>query len=182
HKTQSETRRSTNSEIYEYIQTRWIFLKIKVSQPYTLSDPEFTFIEINHAHREAQKKIQKVYNISEVFGRPSNYKLNIAGKTTKDVATVVDFFDLVKPTGEEDAIAVVDKYYSHNLNKDNKLYKSKEFKKGLEQNSPEMLQNHLKYEHKPGQAQRFFEYGNEYSDDQLDYVLETMSGAIQHPV
>ncbi|CAG8802899.1 15235_t:CDS:2, partial [Gigaspora margarita] len=44
---------------------------------------------------------------------------------------VVNFFDLVKPTGEEDAIAVVDKYYSHNLNKDNKLYKSKEFKKEL---------------------------------------------------
>ncbi|RIB11970.1 hypothetical protein C2G38_2202061, partial [Gigaspora rosea] len=231
HKTQSETRCSTKSETREYIRTRWIsedFLpedlkSTKVSQPYTLSDPEFTFIEkflekreqrrlsrndllvmdtmeseifsnngslnsssavwrefglwtyfpkipdfnkcfhhhcrrlwskVNHAHREAQKKMQKVYNISEAFGQPSNYKLDVAEKTTRDVATgeefegyyhvfnpqcfrnsfdevVVDFFDLVKPTGEEDTIAVVDKYYSHNLNKDNKLHKSKEFKKGL---------------------------------------------------
>ncbi|CAG8545522.1 14346_t:CDS:2 [Ambispora leptoticha] len=119
-----------------------------------------------------------------------------------------------------------------------------------EQNPPETLQSLLKYEHKPGQAQRFLarmgknfrwpssmpeylrrhsfriiadiefefddevgfnfiffynaldrgeftghenewvtvhnqkvvEYGKEYSDDQLDYVLETMPGAIQHPV
>ncbi|RIB10419.1 hypothetical protein C2G38_2250790 [Gigaspora rosea] len=86
--------------------------------------------KVNHAHREAQKKMQEVYNISEAFGRPKNYKLDIAEKTTRDVATV-DFFDLVKPTSEEDTIAVVNKYYSHNLNKDNKLHRSKEFKKGL---------------------------------------------------
>ncbi|CAG8483391.1 8314_t:CDS:2 [Scutellospora calospora] len=117
-------------------------------------------------------------------------------------------------------------------------------------NPPETLQSLLKYEHKPGQAQRFLarmgknfrwpfsmpeylrrhafkkiadvefefddevgfnfiffynaldmgeftghenewvtvynqkvvEYGKEYSDDQLDYVLETMPGAIQLPV
>ena len=30
--------------------------------------------------------------------------------------------------------------------------------------------------------QKVVEYGKEYSDDQLDYVLETMPGAIQHPV
>ncbi|CAH1764829.1 6634_t:CDS:2 [Entrophospora sp. SA101] len=119
-----------------------------------------------------------------------------------------------------------------------------------EQNPPETLQSLLKYEHKPGQAQRFLarmgkdfrwpssmpeylrrhsfriiadvefefddevgfnfiffynaldrgeftghenewvtvynqkvvEYGKEYSNDQLDYVLETMPGAIQHLV
>ncbi|RIB03520.1 hypothetical protein C2G38_2224819 [Gigaspora rosea] len=98
--------------------------------------------------------MQKVYNISEAFGRSKNYKLDIAEKTTRNVAigeklegyyhvfnpqyfrnsfdeVVVDFFNLVKPTSEEDTIVVVDKYYSHNLNKDNKLHKSKEFKKGL---------------------------------------------------
>ncbi|CAG8667432.1 3469_t:CDS:1, partial [Paraglomus brasilianum] len=30
--------------------------------------------------------------------------------------------------------------------------------------------------------QKIAEYGKEYSDDQLDYVLETMPGAIQLPV
>ncbi|RIB01443.1 hypothetical protein C2G38_2150457 [Gigaspora rosea] len=91
---------------------------------------------------------------SEAFGQLKNYKLDVAGKTTRDMATgeklegyyhvfnsqcfrnsfdevVVDFFDLVKSTSEEDTIVVVDKYYSHNLNKDNKLYRSKKFKKGL---------------------------------------------------
>ncbi|RIB06630.1 hypothetical protein C2G38_2216612 [Gigaspora rosea] len=76
--------------------------------------------KVNHEYREAQKKMQKVYNISETFGRPSNYKLDVAEKTTRDVAT-----------GEDDTIVVVNKYYSHNLNKNNKLHKSKEFKKGL---------------------------------------------------
>ncbi|CAG8715961.1 16680_t:CDS:2 [Gigaspora margarita] len=64
--------------------------------------------KVKHAHLEAQKKMQKVYNISEAFGNSFD-------------EVVVDFFDLVKPTDEENAIAVVDKYYSHNLNKDNNL-------------------------------------------------------------
>ncbi|RIB30963.1 hypothetical protein C2G38_2237906 [Gigaspora rosea] len=98
--------------------------------------------------------MQEVYNISEAFGQPKNYKLDVAEKTTRDVAigkklegyyhvfnpqcfrnsfdeVVVNFFDLVKSTSEEDTIAVVDKYNSHNLNKDNKLHRSNEFKKGL---------------------------------------------------
>ncbi|RIB07142.1 hypothetical protein C2G38_2215308 [Gigaspora rosea] len=91
-----------NNETRKYIQARWILedflpedLKLtKVSQPYILSDPEFTFIEKN--------------SFDEV---------------------VVDFFNLVKSTSEEDTIAVVDKYYSYNFNKNNKLHKSKEFKK-----------------------------------------------------
>ncbi|CAG8715968.1 16681_t:CDS:2 [Gigaspora margarita] len=53
HKTQSETCCSTKNETHEYIRTRWIsedFLpedlkSTKVSQPYTLSDSKFTFIE-----------------------------------------------------------------------------------------------------------------------------------------
>ncbi|CAG8727658.1 21866_t:CDS:2, partial [Gigaspora margarita] len=84
--------------------------------------------KVKHVHQEAQKKIQKIYNISEAFGRLSNYKLDVAEKTTRDMATdekfesyyhvfnpqcfrnffdevVVNFFDLVKPTDEEDAIA-----------------------------------------------------------------------------
>ncbi|CAG8582719.1 13236_t:CDS:2 [Gigaspora rosea] len=198
-----KTRCSTKSETREYIRTRWIsedFLpedlkSTKVSQPYTLSDPEFTFIEkflkkreqrrlsrndllvmdameseifsnngslnsssavwrefglwayfpkipdfnkcfhhhcrrlwskVNHAHREAQKKNAE----SEEFeGYYHVFNPQCFRNSFDEV--VVDFFDLVKPTGEEDTIAVVDKYYSHNLNKDNKLHKSKEFKKGL---------------------------------------------------
>ncbi|CAG8696260.1 12662_t:CDS:2, partial [Gigaspora rosea] len=183
-------------ETRKYIRTRWIsedFLpedlkSTKVSQLYTLSDPEFTFIKKFLEKREQRRlsqndlllmdtivptndfeiptqymalleseifsnnsslnsssvvwrdklctsrspeKMQEVCNISEAFGRPPNYKLDIAEKTIRNVATVVDFFDLVKYTGEEDTIVVVDKYYSYNLNKDNKLHKSKEFKKGL---------------------------------------------------
>ncbi|RIB06738.1 hypothetical protein C2G38_2216305 [Gigaspora rosea] len=177
-----------NNETRKYIRTRWIsedFLpedlkSTKVSQLYTLSDPEFTFIKKFLEKREQRRlsqndlllmdtivptndfeiptqymalleseifsnnsslnsssvvwrefgfklctsrspeKMQEVCNISEAFGRPPNYKLDIAEKTIRNVAT-----------GEEDTIVVVDKYYSYNLNKDNKLHKSKEFKKGL---------------------------------------------------
>ncbi|CAG8845905.1 19080_t:CDS:2, partial [Gigaspora margarita] len=54
--------------------------------------------KVKHAHREAQKKMQKEYNILETFS-PQCFK-NSFDKV------VVDFFDLVKLTVAEDAIAI----------------------------------------------------------------------------
>jgi len=105
-----------------------------------------------HAHKEAQKKIQGEYNISETFSRSSKNKLDKANEITKNVAignkfegyyhvfepqcfknsfgeTVVDFFVLRNVKVIEDSRMIVSQYYNHNL--DNKKHQSKEFKKEL---------------------------------------------------
>ncbi|CAG8842920.1 43076_t:CDS:2, partial [Gigaspora margarita] len=116
----------------------------KVSQLYILSDPEFTFIEKFLEKREQQRLSQSDLLVMDTT----------AEKTTKDMTieekfegyyhvfssqyfrnsfdeVVVDFFDLLKLIVAEGAIVVVNKYYSYNLNKDNKLHQFKEFKKKL---------------------------------------------------
>ncbi|CAG8819696.1 22696_t:CDS:1, partial [Gigaspora rosea] len=105
-----------------------------------------------HAHKEAQKKIQGEYNISETFSRSSKNKLDKANEITKNIAignkfegyyhvfepqcfknsfgeTVVDFFVLRNLKVIEDSRMIVSQYYNHNL--DNKKHQSKEFKKEL---------------------------------------------------
>ncbi|RIB28823.1 hypothetical protein C2G38_2156925 [Gigaspora rosea] len=137
HKTQSETCCTTKSETRKYIRTQWIsedFLSedlksTKVSQLYTLSDPEFTFIEKFLEKREQRRLSQNDLLVMDAM----------AEKTTRDVATgeklegyyhvfnpqcfrnsfdevVVDFFDLVKSRSEEDTIAVNFEAFTGNNN------------------------------------------------------------------
>ncbi|CAG8477210.1 5399_t:CDS:2 [Acaulospora morrowiae] len=86
-------------------------------------------MDVNRIHLKAEKKLREEYNIPEIFNQSLKKKLGIAKETTRNVAIVVDFFDLSNSTIAEDMRVIIDQYYNHNLN--NKKHQLREFKKEL---------------------------------------------------
>ncbi|CAG8840320.1 30367_t:CDS:2, partial [Racocetra persica] len=95
HKTQSETCYSTKSETREYIRTRWIsedFLpedlkSTKVSQPYTLSNPEFTFIEKFLEKREQRRLSRNDLLVMNAMGPNTNITNSLPPQTIQPIPT-----------------------------------------------------------------------------------------------